>query len=82
MYIYIYIRKQAMLSSSSLSSPSSSLEELGVRAFFLPFLSSHANVYGLEEVGSSPRHIFHDISKAAIFPITMVGVIVLKSSML
>jgi hypothetical protein len=40
---------------------------------FLPFLSSHAKAYGLEEVGSSPRHIFRDISKAAIFPITMVG---------
>jgi hypothetical protein len=36
----------------------------------------------LREVGSSPRHIFRDISKVAIFPITVVGVIVLKSSML
>jgi hypothetical protein len=53
-----------------------------VGAFFLPFLSSHAKAYGLEEVGSSPRHFYHDISKAVIFPITMVGVIVLKSSML
>jgi hypothetical protein len=53
-----------------------------VGAFFLPFLSSHAKAYGLEEVGSYPRHIFHDISKAAILPITMVGVIILKSSML
>jgi hypothetical protein len=53
-----------------------------VGAFFLPFLSSHAKAYGLEEVGSYPRHIFRDISKAAIFPITMVGVIVLKSSTL
>jgi hypothetical protein len=44
--------------------------------------SSHAKAYDLEEVGSSPQHIFHDISKAAIFSITMVGVIVLKSSML
>jgi hypothetical protein len=51
-------------------------------AFFLPFLSSHAKAYGLEEVGSSPRHIFHDIPKTAIFPIIVVGVIVLKSSML
>jgi hypothetical protein len=51
-----------------------------VVAFFLPFLSSHAKAYGLEEVGSSPRHIFHDISKAAISPITMVGVTILKSS--
>jgi hypothetical protein len=44
-------------------------------AFFLPFLSSHAKTYGLEEVGSSCRPIFHDISNAAIFPIIMVGVI-------
>jgi hypothetical protein len=48
-----------------------------VGAFFLPFLSSHAKAYGLEEVGSSPRLIFRDISKAAIFPITMVGVMLL-----
>jgi hypothetical protein len=64
------------------SSSSSSLEELEVGAFFLPFLSSQAKAYGLEEVGSSYRPIFLDISNAAIFPITMVGVIVLKSSML
>jgi hypothetical protein len=70
-------------SPSSLSSSSSySLEELGVGAFFLPFLSSHTKTYGLKKVGSSPRHIFRYISKAVIFPITMVGVIVLKSSML
>jgi hypothetical protein len=29
-----------------------------VGSFFLPFLSSHAKAYGLEEVGSSPRHFF------------------------
>jgi hypothetical protein len=47
---------------------SSSLEE-----------SSHvltlAKAYGLEEVCSSYRSIFRGISNAAIFPITMVGVI-------
>jgi hypothetical protein len=48
----------------------------------LPFLSSHAKVYGLEEVGSYCRPILRDISNATIFPITMVGVIWLKSSML
>ena len=58
------------------------LRNLEWGAFFLPFLSSHAKAYGLEEVGSSPRHIFRDISQAAIFPITMVGVMLLKSSML
>jgi predicted PurR-regulated permease PerM len=48
-----------------------------VGAFFLPFLSSHAKAYGLEKAGSSLRHIFRDISKVAIFLMTMVGVIVL-----
>jgi hypothetical protein len=53
-----------------------------VGAFFLPFRSSHAKAYVLEEVGSSPRHMFHDISKSTIFLIAIVGVILLKSSML
>jgi hypothetical protein len=38
-----------------------------VGAFFLPFLSSHAKAYGLEEVGSSCQPIFHDILNAAFF---------------
>jgi hypothetical protein len=37
-----------------------------VGAFFLSFLSSHAKTYGLEEVSSSCRPIFRDISNAAI----------------
>jgi hypothetical protein len=44
--------------------------------------SAHAKAYGFEEVGSSCRSIFRDISNVAIFPITMVGVIKIKFSML
>jgi hypothetical protein len=68
--------------SSLSSSSSSSHEELGVGAFFLPFLSSHAKAYALEEVGSSSRPILRDISNTTIFLITMVEVIWLKSFML
>jgi hypothetical protein len=47
-----------------------------VAAFFVPlFFSSYAKAYGLEKVGSTCRPIFHDISNAAIFLITMVGFI-------